>query len=349
MKINEIIKNRRNAKGLTQEQVADYLGVSTPAVNKWEKGSCYPDITTLPALARLLSVDLNTLLSFKEDLTEKEIGIFTNELVGIINSKGFDIGFKKVIDKIYEYPTCDKLIITSATVLQGSLYMFAVENKDYYDEHIDKLFLKVVDSNNVEVKNKAVSMLINKYLQKGDYEKAQGMIDNLPDITFDKRQLQANLFCKSGEFDKAAEIYEQKLILAATDIFTSLTCMMEIALKEGRNVDAEYFATVLNNTAKLYDLWDYNLYSSYFQLYIAKQDEENSIRILKNMLDSMSKKWDLSKSNLYKHIKAKEHNDGYNEQFISNFLNMLKNDLDNELSFLKDNKKFNELINYSYE
>ncbi|MDQ0148999.1 helix-turn-helix domain-containing protein [Eubacterium multiforme] len=34
MKINEIIKDRRNMQGLTQREVADYLGVSTPAVNK---------------------------------------------------------------------------------------------------------------------------------------------------------------------------------------------------------------------------------------------------------------------------------------------------------------------------
>ena len=45
MRLNEIIKEKRNAQGLTQEQVAMYLGVSTPAVNKWEKGTCYPDIT----------------------------------------------------------------------------------------------------------------------------------------------------------------------------------------------------------------------------------------------------------------------------------------------------------------
>lgn len=62
MKINEIIKERRIDQGLTQEQVAEALGVSTPAVNKWEKGISYPDITILPALARLLRVDLNTFL-----------------------------------------------------------------------------------------------------------------------------------------------------------------------------------------------------------------------------------------------------------------------------------------------
>ena len=59
MKINEIIRKQRLTKGLTQEQVANYLGVSAPAVNKWEKGTSYPDITLLPPLARLLVSDLN--------------------------------------------------------------------------------------------------------------------------------------------------------------------------------------------------------------------------------------------------------------------------------------------------
>lgn len=38
MKINETIRARRKELNLTQEQVADYLGVTAPAVHKWEKG-----------------------------------------------------------------------------------------------------------------------------------------------------------------------------------------------------------------------------------------------------------------------------------------------------------------------
>ena len=45
MQIGEKIKNYRKTAGLTQEQMADYLDVSTPAVNKWEKGNTYPDIS----------------------------------------------------------------------------------------------------------------------------------------------------------------------------------------------------------------------------------------------------------------------------------------------------------------
>ena len=80
MKLNEVIRTRRQALGLTQEQLAQKLGVSAPAVNKWERNLNYPDVTLLPALARTLGVDLNTLLSFQEDLTDQEIGLFLNQL-----------------------------------------------------------------------------------------------------------------------------------------------------------------------------------------------------------------------------------------------------------------------------
>lgn len=38
MKINQIIREKRKELSLTQEQIGEYLGVSAPAVNKWEKG-----------------------------------------------------------------------------------------------------------------------------------------------------------------------------------------------------------------------------------------------------------------------------------------------------------------------
>lgn len=73
---------------MTQGQIAQYLGVSTPAVNKREKGSTFPDITLLPALARLLKIDLNTLMSFNEDLSDAEIERFVNGLNRIVQERG---------------------------------------------------------------------------------------------------------------------------------------------------------------------------------------------------------------------------------------------------------------------
>ena len=43
----------RKIKGMTQQEVADRLGVSNKTVSKWESGGGFPDITVLPALADL--------------------------------------------------------------------------------------------------------------------------------------------------------------------------------------------------------------------------------------------------------------------------------------------------------
>ena len=108
MKLNDVIRARRQVLGLTQEQLAQRLGVSAPAVNKWERNLNYPDITLLPVLARTLGVDLNTLLSFQEDLTDQEIGLFLNQLYEISQEAGCGAAFQLTRDKLREYPNSDR-------------------------------------------------------------------------------------------------------------------------------------------------------------------------------------------------------------------------------------------------
>ena len=51
--LSENLKKYRIKKNLTQEEVAEYLGITPQSVSKWERGECYPDITFLPALANI--------------------------------------------------------------------------------------------------------------------------------------------------------------------------------------------------------------------------------------------------------------------------------------------------------
>lgn len=55
------LRQYRKDKGLTQQELADQLGVSNKTVSRWESGS-YPDVTTLVALARALGVTVDELL-----------------------------------------------------------------------------------------------------------------------------------------------------------------------------------------------------------------------------------------------------------------------------------------------
>ncbi|MCL2665185.1 MAG: helix-turn-helix domain-containing protein [Defluviitaleaceae bacterium] len=50
--IAENLKTLRKGKDLTQEEAAEILGVSPQSVSKWERGTAYPDIALLPALAK---------------------------------------------------------------------------------------------------------------------------------------------------------------------------------------------------------------------------------------------------------------------------------------------------------
>ena len=61
-KTGELIRALRIRQGLTQQQLADIIGVSDKAVSKWERGNGAPDIATLPALAAALGSDTESLL-----------------------------------------------------------------------------------------------------------------------------------------------------------------------------------------------------------------------------------------------------------------------------------------------
>ena len=64
MDIGSVIKKYRKESGFTQEEMANRLGVTTPAVNKWENGNSKPDIDLLAPIARLLHISLETLAGF---------------------------------------------------------------------------------------------------------------------------------------------------------------------------------------------------------------------------------------------------------------------------------------------
>ena len=70
--IGKIIQQKRKKSGLTQAQLADLLGVTAPAVNRWEKDLSFPDATLLAPLARCLKTDLNELFAFYDSLSDKE-------------------------------------------------------------------------------------------------------------------------------------------------------------------------------------------------------------------------------------------------------------------------------------
>lgn len=59
LRIGEKIKQLRKARGVTQEQLANSIGVTFQAVSKWENGITLPDIALAPALAGYFGVTMD--------------------------------------------------------------------------------------------------------------------------------------------------------------------------------------------------------------------------------------------------------------------------------------------------
>lgn len=73
MKLNEQIAFLRKEKGVTQEELAQALGVSNQSVSKWESAQCCPDIGLLPDLAAYFSVSVDELMGYKGTDTSKDL------------------------------------------------------------------------------------------------------------------------------------------------------------------------------------------------------------------------------------------------------------------------------------
>ena len=73
LKIGEKIRTLRLQQKMTQEQLADRLGVSYQSISRWENGITYPDIEFLPSIANYFSVSLDFLMG--QDDAEKRKSI----------------------------------------------------------------------------------------------------------------------------------------------------------------------------------------------------------------------------------------------------------------------------------
>ena len=71
--IAETLASHRRARGITQEELAAYLGVTKASVSKWETGQSYPDILLLPPLAAYFNLSVDDLIGYKPQMTREGI------------------------------------------------------------------------------------------------------------------------------------------------------------------------------------------------------------------------------------------------------------------------------------
>ena len=70
MEVGSKLKNARNEKGITQEQAAEFLGVSRQTISNWENNKSYPDIISVIKMSDIYSVSLDHLLKEEKSMNQ---------------------------------------------------------------------------------------------------------------------------------------------------------------------------------------------------------------------------------------------------------------------------------------
>lgn len=194
MNIGNKIKELRKAKGITQEELANSIGISFQAISKWENNIALPDITLTPKLASYFGVSMDELFDFDLQKNKDEIMKIVYEAAEFRETDP-QKSRKILEDGLGIYPENEILLNNLLYVLNYS------ENPDETIEIANKLIDKAKFN---DVKYDALRFLAYAYKAKGDLKSAETAIEQIPEIYFTKLTEAAYLLDGEPKF-KAAE------------------------------------------------------------------------------------------------------------------------------------------------
>ena len=115
LNIAETLRSLRRDMGVTQEELANAIGVTAQAVSKWERGEGYPDITLLPDIAAYFRVTLDTLCGIDEQKKQRKIHDILYETEHADYTEGVNIAR----EGLAEFPHSVQLKANLARALMG--------------------------------------------------------------------------------------------------------------------------------------------------------------------------------------------------------------------------------------
>ncbi len=111
------LKKYRIAKDLTQEEVAEFLGITAQSVSKWERGESYPDITFLPALANIFETSVDLLIGMDAIRAEETRYNIHKTAVEYQKNGEYDKAEKTYREALLIYPNMPGMILGLAATL----------------------------------------------------------------------------------------------------------------------------------------------------------------------------------------------------------------------------------------
>lgn len=318
MRIGETIRRHRKLKNLTQEEMAARLGVTAPAVNKWENGNSFPDIMLLAPIARLLDITVDTLLSFHEELTADEIRNIIYEMETMLKKESFEKVFQWAKQKIETYPNCEQLILQLACVLDAQRILKEIPDPEQYEEFILDCYNRALDSREEGIRNQAADLLFAFYLRKEQYEKAEGYLRFFSIQNPERKRKQALIYEKTGRIQEAYKTYEEILYADYLVLSSVFQGMFRLAM-QGQDLEkAHLLVKKQEGLARLFEMGKYYEVFWGLDLAAAEKDKETAEKIMEELLSYVEDMGSARKSWLYEHLTFTEVREEFLEEMKEN-------------------------------
>jgi transcriptional regulator with XRE-family HTH domain len=238
-------KELRKMQELTQEQIAEMLGVTSQAISKWECGTSYPDIGLLPVIANMFKVSTDYLLGV--DITKQEKDI--QEIIGKAKElDGADKSADAVVllrNALIQYPSNCDIMYWLAWSLRGTIR----QHPEHEHEAIN-IYRRILNiSKNSELICKVTRDLAYCYYTLGDVQTAKAYVDMLPSFEVCREYnlgrsnvvtgkdladvLQNNIRLYATAIQKCLEYFANENILKEDEMFPYST---QIATKHLENI-----------------------------------------------------------------------------------------------------------------
>lgn len=326
MMIGDVIRKYRKEAGMTQEEMALRLGVTAPAVNKWEKGGTQPDISLLAPIARLLGITTDTLLSYRDSLTAQEIAAFIRKLDRDLETRSYADVFEETKKKLEEYPVCYPLIWQSAVILKARKKHDERDETDSCDAQILGWLERCLSSEERSIRKSAAESLFQTYLNREDYEKAGTYLAYFSPDDPEKKRREAVLSARTGKRQEAYKALEELLFSGYGFLSLVMNDLRILYMEDGDHEMAWRLSDMHKLAAKTFEMGRYNEVSSGLDVAAWEKDVSKTASIMQEILESIETLGDFASSPLYRHMTFKQPDPGFTERLKSSMIRHMKDE-----------------------
>lgn len=234
LNIGKCIIEKRKAKGITQEQLADYIGVSKASVSKWESGLSFPDILLLPELATYFNISVDELLGYSPQLTKEDIKKIYNKLSHEFAIKPFDEVVNQCKELIKKYYSCFPFLLAMIQLLlnYSILEKDSVIRKEILKQCIMLSKRVKEESDSISDIKKANTMEALAEMTLGNSDQVIHLLDNKLLPYSGEDVILINAYQMKGETSKANEVNQILLFNKVINILTLLNNYLYINIKD---------------------------------------------------------------------------------------------------------------------